>query len=66
MTKNELKTIRLAHGLTQKAMAELLGVQPNYVSRLEREGKTGVPLTQRIEKLVRLIFSEKKVKKSVK
>jgi transcriptional regulator with XRE-family HTH domain len=60
MTKEEFKAVRNAHGLTQKAMAELLGVKANYVSRLERPSDTTTPITPRIEKLVRLIFRGKK------
>ena len=64
MTKEEFRTIRLAHGLTQKAMGELLGVEANYVSRLERDTDIDTPINKRIEKVVRLIFRGKKVKSS--
>lgn len=61
MTAQELKELRRYHGLTQRAMGELLGYTPNYISRLERGDET---ITQRFEKLVRSIIAQKKVKKS--
>jgi transcriptional regulator with XRE-family HTH domain len=61
MTARELRQIREAHGLTQRAMGELLGYTPNYISRLERGDEA---ITQRFEKLVRSIVMQKKIKKS--
>jgi len=61
MTKEELYAIRKAHGLTQRAIGELLGYHVNYISRLERGDET---ITARFEKLVRSILGQKKFKKS--
>jgi transcriptional regulator with XRE-family HTH domain len=60
MTKEELWTLRTTHGLTQRALAELLGYHPNYVARLERGEKV---ITQRFEKLIRLLLGRKKGEK---
>jgi transcriptional regulator with XRE-family HTH domain len=64
MTKEEFKRLRLQHHLTQKAMAELLDVHPNYISRLERLSDITTPVNARIEKLVRLLLRERKSEKS--
>jgi transcriptional regulator with XRE-family HTH domain len=61
MTKEELKELREAHGLTQRAMGEMLGYHANYVSRLERGD---VPITARLEKLLRSVLGQRKTKKS--
>jgi len=61
MTSENLKELREAHGLTQRAMGELLGYTANYISRLERGDET---ITNRFEKLVRSVLKQKKYKKS--
>lgn len=61
MTKEELRDLRAAHGLTQRALAEALGYHPNYISRLEC-GSEGI--TQRFERLVHMMFSQRKAKKA--
>ena len=62
MTPTELRTLRTEHGLTQRTFAELLGYHVNYIARLERGEWPIIP--QRIEKIVRLLFREKKSEKS--
>lgn len=42
MTPAQIKEWRTAHGLTQQAMADLLGVRCNTVSRWE-QGSTAAP-----------------------
>ena len=59
MTAQEIKELREAHGLTQRAMGELLGYGANYIYRLE---KGQVPITPRFEKLIRSIIGQRKVK----
>jgi len=61
MTAQELKDLRQAHELTQRAMGELLGYGANYIYRLE-SGREKI--TQRFEKLVRSVFGQRKTKKS--
>jgi DNA-binding XRE family transcriptional regulator len=62
MTPAELKELRIAHGLSQRMMGELLGYHGNTIARIER-GDKDTPITKRFEKLVRSIFSQRKVKK---
>lgn len=61
MTKEELKELRESHGLTQRAMGELLGYTANYISRLERGDES---INNRFEKLLRSVLRPKKPKKS--
>lgn len=61
MNAEELRNLRNEHGLTQRAMGELLGYTANYISRLERGDEE---ITQRFEKLVRSVLRTKKMKKS--
>lgn len=61
MRGDELKKLREDHGLTQKAMAALLGYQANYLSRLERGDES---ITPRFEKLARAMLGKKKTQKS--
>jgi transcriptional regulator with XRE-family HTH domain len=66
MTNTELREIREAYGLTQKALAELLGYHPNYIARLERgveQGKS-LPITPRLEKLLRSLLRKTPKKKA--
>jgi len=60
MTPGELRQIRKDHDLTQHQMGELLGYTANYISRLERGD---VPITQRLEKLVRNVILQRRAKK---
>jgi transcriptional regulator with XRE-family HTH domain len=62
MTSEDFKTLRETHGLTQRAMGELLGYTANYVSRLERGEE---PITARCEKFIRAILRPKKMDKSL-
>lgn len=68
MTGKELQQLRKAHGLTQKALAAMLGYAPNYIARLEQEavenGKT-LMITPRFEKLLHSMLPAKRAKKSV-
>ena len=66
MTGQELRELRKAHKLTQKALGALLGYHANYIARLERGIESGKPLaiTPRCEKMIRSLFSARKVKKS--
>lgn len=41
----QMKALRTRHGLTQKQLAEILGVSPGYVGNLERDH---APMTERI------------------
>lgn len=41
----QMKALRQRHGMTQKQLAEILGVSPSYVGNLEREH---APMTERI------------------
>jgi transcriptional regulator with XRE-family HTH domain len=61
MTREEFKALREAHGLTQRAMGELLGYTANYISRLERGNE---PITPRCEKFIRTILRPKKMEKA--
>jgi len=61
VTKEELKELRESHGLTQRAMGELLGYTANYISRLERGDES---INNRFEKLLRSVLRPKKPKKS--
>jgi transcriptional regulator with XRE-family HTH domain len=61
MTGQELSDLRKRHGLTQRTLAELLGYNINYISRLERGDEK---ITQRFEKLARTLLREKKSPKS--
>lgn len=61
MTPIELRELREAHDLTQKAIGELLGYTANYISRLERGDEA---ITQRFEKLARSVLKNRKPKKS--
>jgi transcriptional regulator with XRE-family HTH domain len=61
MTAQELKDLRQAHGLTQRAMGELLGYGANYIYRLENDKEK---ITQRFEKLVRSVLRQRKTKKT--
>lgn len=64
MTPAELKKLRKEHGLTQRALGELLGYSANFIARLEsEEGRWKAPITQRFEKLVRSMLGTRKVKK---
>jgi transcriptional regulator with XRE-family HTH domain len=62
----ELTALRLAHGLTQRALGELLGYSTNYIARLERGTEGGKPLriSRRCEKLLHALLPKKKVQKS--
>lgn len=60
MTGQDLKALRDFHGLTQRALGEILGYTANYIYRLER-GKE--PMTRRAEKLVRIVLKRKKTQK---
>lgn len=62
MTGEELRSIREEHGLTQRAIGDLLGYHANYISRLET-GKEKI--TQRFDKLVRYVLRKKNTKKSL-
>lgn len=59
MTPTELSTVRKAHGLTQKSLAELLGYTANYISRLERGDE---PIMPRFAKIVQAVLQKKKRK----
>lgn len=61
MTREELKSIRESHSLTQAAFAQILGYNANYIMRLENGHEN---ISQRFEKLVRFTFPEKKVRKT--
>ena len=65
MTGEELRKLREEHGLTQKALGELLGYTGNYIYRLEKGGgsKEDLGMTKRFEKLVRAILGRKKMPK---
>lgn len=52
MTKEQLRAMRLANGLTQESMAERLGLSPRQYQRLE-SGATPIR-----ETLARLIMHE--------
>ena len=54
MTHNELKAIRVAHGLTQESMAERVGLSWRQYQRIE-SGNSRVDET--LAKLVRLLFA---------
>lgn len=60
MNQCELKLLRETHKLTQRALAEMLGYNANYISRLERGDET---ITPRFAKMVRTILGTKKIKK---
>ena len=67
MTGLELRTIRKSHGLTQRAMAALLGYTPNYIARLERgdiERGEVLKISQRLEKLLLFALPKKSSKKA--
>ena len=53
MTGTELRAIRQAHGLTMRAMAELLGVSASSVCLMEQARR---PVGRPIEKLVKIFF----------
>lgn len=57
MQGQDLKVLRQAHGLTQQALAALLGYHPNYIYRLESGQE---PITSRCEKLIRILLRPKK------
>ena len=67
MTGAELRILRKTHGLTQRALALLLGYTPNYIARLERgdiERGATLKISQRLEKLILLILPKKSSKKA--
>lgn len=53
MAGNELRRIRVKLGLTQKLMAERLGLQRNTVARMERDE---IGISGPVERLARLIL----------
>jgi DNA-binding transcriptional regulator YiaG len=53
MTRHEIKTLRAQHGLTQLALAELLGVHWNTVARYE-QGVLTIP--ESMARLVSLVL----------
>jgi transcriptional regulator with XRE-family HTH domain len=67
MTGDQLRTLREAHKLTQKALGAILGYGANYIARLERGVENGKPLlmTPRCAKMIQALFSTKRVKKSL-
>ena len=62
MTGTELRVLRVSHGLTQRALGELLGYGARHIGRMEREAE-GVSVTDRCAKLLKSLLPEKKVKK---
>lgn len=61
MTGTDIRAIRLAHGLTQRALAALLGYHTNHLAKIER-GE--VKVTQHLEKLILFALPKKSAKKS--
>jgi len=57
VTKENLRALREAHQLTQRALAELLGYTPNYISRLERGDEA---ISPKFERLVRSMLGTRK------
>ena len=57
MTKENLRDLREAHQLTQRALGELLGYTANYISRLERGDEE---ISPKFEKLVRSMLGRRK------
>ena len=55
MTGNELKSLREECGLTQAQLAKLSGVNPMYLSQIERGAK---PLTEKTARLLQEILSK--------
>lgn len=63
MTGTELRAIRKEHGLTQKALAQLLGYRSaNYIMRLERGHED---ITDRFAQMVRMILGNRARKKKM-
>lgn len=54
MTATELRAVRVALSLTQRAMATLLGYSTNTIARAER-GE--IPVTLRLEMVIRILQS---------
>jgi transcriptional regulator with XRE-family HTH domain len=52
MTGHELRHLREQLGLTQRELAELIGMHPNTVACMERDDK---PISRRTEATLRLL-----------
>lgn len=60
MTGEQLRALRHAHGLTQRAMAAALGYNENYLRRLENGHEK---ITQRFERLALMMYPHQSKKK---
>ena len=60
MTSTELRRLRKAAGLTQRALAERLGFHPNYFAQLERGD---VPVREVVALAVRYVCALPKAKR---
>ena len=65
MTGTDLQHLREAHGLTRRALGELLGYTGYYIYKLEASARltTGPRVTQRLEKQLDRLFPGWKSKK---
>lgn len=67
MTGQKLKALRRRTGLTQAALAELVGVAPNSIARFERDELVMKPTTARlIEFVTRDLLAKRTTVKTVK
>lgn len=58
-TRRELKTARLQAGLTQKQLAEKLGVHANYYARVERgEENPSLDILKKLTKILKVKSSD--------